>query len=404
MSRSLGADDLQTAVPNLTGTITLSGLERPVEVYRDRFGIPHIRAGSVHDAFFAQGFVHAQDRLWFMDYDRRRAYGRTAEFLGAASLEMDILMRRLQLGVSAQADYAALAEAVAGLGELESGSNNWVIHGSRTATGLPLLAGDPHRGLEVPNVYYQNHLACPEFDVIGYSFAGVPAFPHFGHNAQVAWCITHAGADYQDLFIERFAPGAPSRYEWQGEWHVASQKLETIAVRGAASVEIAVTSTHHGSIVAGNPADGYALALRYTATAKPNATFDCLLPMLLVKSVDELDAAMQHWVDPCNNFLMADVHGNVGYLLRGELPVRSLANAWLPVPGWTGEHEWLGQVPFEELPRLHNPTTGLIITANNRIVGDDYPHYVSLDWAAPYRAQRLRHRLQTLIAARGDGS
>jgi penicillin G amidase len=499
---------IRAAVPELTGTIRLQGLEGPVEIVRDELGIPHVRAGSTHDAFFAQGFYHAQDRLWQMEYDRRRAYGRWAELAGSSGLDQDILMRRLGLGRSAEADYAAFdaetramfdayaagvnafitttpalpvefsivgtqpapwqpwdgcaiykvrhvlmstwanklwrarqlrligpdlllklragahipapivippgsegivpldepdtlagAEAIAGLWEWAAGSNNWVLHGSRTASGLPLMAGDPHRALDVPNVYYQNHLACPEFDTIGYSFAGVPGFPHFGHNAEVAWCITNGGADYQDLYVEKFAPGDPTRYEYQGAWLPAERRRETIVVHGADPVEIDVTVTRHGPIVQGDPAGGYALALRYTATTRPNAGFTAFPRMLRARKVAELDEAMRPWVDPSNNFLMADRQGTIGYLLRGQIPLRDRANAWLPVPGWTGAHEWTGEIPFETLPRSRNPETGYIATANNRIVGDDYPYFVALDWTPPYRAQRLAARLHDLTGA-----
>ena len=504
----LDEQSVRAAVPDLTGTTRLQGLEGPVEIVRDELGIPHARAGSTHDAFFAQGFYHAQDRLWQMEYDRRRAYGRWAELVGPTALDQDILMRRLGLGRSAAADYAAFddetramfdayaagvnafisttptlpvefgivgtrpepwqpwdgcaiykvrhvlmstwanklwrarqlrligpelllklragahipspivippgsegvvpvdepdtlagAEAIAGLWEWAAGSNNWVLHGSRTASGLPLMAGDPHRALDVPNVYYQNHLACPEFDVIGYSFAGVPGFPHFGHNAEVAWCITNGGADYQDLYVEKFAPGDPTRYEYQGAWLPAERRRETIAVHGLDPVELDVTVTRHGPIVQGDPASGYALALRYTATDGPNAGFTAFPRMVRARTVAELDETMRPWVDPSNNFLMADRQGTIGYLLRGQIPLRDRANAWLPVPGWTGAHEWAGAIPFEELPRSRNPETGYIATANNRIVGDDYPYFVALDWTPPYRAQRLKARLHDLTGA-----
>jgi len=502
---AIDAADLRAALPNLTGDLSLAGLDGPVEILRDSLGVPHIRANSTHDAFFGQGFAHAQDRLWQMDYDRRRAAGRWAEWAGPAWVDMDILMRRLGLAPSAEVDYAAFddetramfdayaagvnafigstatlpieyglvgatpepwqpwdgcavykvrhvlmgafgtklwrarilqtlgpemvvklrdgggtagpvvtlpgveyaalpdaAESVFGTEALEgtwdwaAGSNNWALTGERTASGLPLLAGDPHRPLEVPNVYYQNHVTCPEFDVIGYSFAGVPGFPHFGHNAEVAWCITHAGADYHDLFIERFAPDDPTRYEFRGEWREAERRRETIAVRGGAAREIDVTVTHHGPIVVGDPAGGLALALRYNATAGPNLGFTTFVPMLRSRTVAELDATMPQWVDPANNFLMADRQGTVGYLMRGQIPLRAHANAWLPVPGWTGEHEWEGQIPFEALPRLRDPQSGYVVTANNRFVADDYPYYVALDWAPGHRAARITTRLTAL--------
>jgi penicillin amidase len=144
------------------------------------------------------------------------------------------------------------------------------------------------------------------------------------------------------------------------------------------------------------------MAMRYTAICEPNTGFRCLLPMLRASDVQEMDAAMREWVDPANNLIMADVEGNIAYLTRGKLPVRSVANAWLPVPGWTGEHEWQGFVPFEELPRALNPGTGYLATANNRIVGNDFPHFIALDYAPPSRAQRILAHLGQMRDATVD--
>ena len=500
----LTPDDMKAALPDTSTPMSLAGLDGTVEVYRDSYGIPHVRAQSTDDAFFAQGFVTAQDRLWHMDYDRHRAYGRWAELSGPVGLEQDLVMRRFWLDASARSDYQVLgqgaramldsytagvntfinstkhipveyllvgaepepwqpwdclsvfkvrhilmgvflskmwrarlvndlgpekaaallpgyqeghllilppgasyagpavsglddlskgAEAVSWFNESDAGSNNWVLAGSRTASGKPLLAGDPHRALDTPNVYYQNHIACPEFDAVGLSFPGIPGFPHFGHNEWVAWCVTHTGADYQDLFVERFQEGDPARYEFRSQWLQAQVYHETIRVRGDDPVPIDVTVTHHGPIVAGDPARGYGIAFRYTATAGPNAWAQALLAMLLAKSADDLEESMRPWVDPCNNFLFADVQGNIGWRTRGQLPVRSRANAWLPVPGWTGEHEWNGVVPFQEMPRMRNPETGYIVTANNRVVGEEYPHYIALDYVPEFRARRITDRL-----------
>ena len=499
--------DLARAVPNTSETVNLKGMGASAEVYRDVYGIPHVRAGSTWDAFLAQGFVTAQDRLWHMDYDRHRAYGKWAEYTGPAGLDQDTMMRRFRLEASARTDYQAVgeearmvldayaagvnafigtthtlpieysivdaqpqlwqpwdslaifkvrhilmgvfeaklwrarlvhhlgaeraarlfpgypqgqlqvlppgasydgpiedgldelslgAQALNWLGETESGSNNWVLAGSRTASGKPLLAGDPHRAPEVPNVYYQSHLACPEFDAIGLSFPGVPGFPHFGHNQHVAWCVTHANADYQDLFVERFSSEEPPRYEFKGEWRPAEVYHETIAVKGGSPVELDVTVTHHGPIIAGDPARGFGVAFRYTATAAPNRSADALLPMIRAASASELEESMRPWVDPANNFVYADIHGEIGYLTRGQVPIRSKANAWIPVPGWTGEHEWKGAIPFEEMPRSRNPETGYIVTANNRITSPEYPHYIGFDFTPGFRAERVTARLLAL--------
>ncbi len=516
-----------SALPDTVSDMTLPGLEGEVTIARDGFGIPHVKAESEHDAYFGQGFATAQDRLWHMDYDRARAYGRWAELIGPDGVEHDLMMRRFQIRASVERDWLALSEdaramfeayaagvnafvessdalpveyaligaepdpwrpqdclavfkvrhimmgvfegktwraklvntfgperatsllkgygqewrdrvksiwgderassfssqlvivppgaesesdiiegidhletglaAVEWLKDDDSGSNSWAVHGSRTASGKPLVAGDPHRGLDTPNVYYQNHIACPDFDVIGLSFPGCPGFPHFGHNEHVAWCVTHAGADYQDLYVEKLREGEQgTEYEFRGEWRPATVSEETVSVKGGDDVRLDVVSTGHGPIIAESDDGSMGLAFKYTATSGPNLGFECLRRMLRSQSVDEVDESMRDWVDPCNNFVFADVHGDIGYLNRGQIPIRSMANAWLPVPGWTGDHEWDGAIPFEDLARIRNPEDGLIVTANNRIVGDDYPYYISLSFAPDHRARRILDRLSGL--------
>ena len=509
----INRSDLEKAVPETVNLVKVAGLNAPVRIYRDAYGIPHAQATTMEDAFFAQGFFTAQDRLWHMDYDRHRAYGRWAEFAGQSGLEQDRFMRRLRLEASARNDYAfvnaearamldayaagvnafmqtsdhmpveyqlletspeawqpwdglavfkvrhvlmgtfegkawrhkllarigarrtarlhpgyqpghllilppgaeflgeatgALEELERGaaladrLKELEYGSNHWTLSGQLTESGKPLLAGDPHRGLDTPNVYYQNHIACPDFDVVGVSFPGVPGFPHFGHNQHVSWGVTHTGADYQDLFVERFDGNNPTYYEFRGQKRRAETFRETIKVRGNASEDVSITVTHHGPVISEGPEQGIGIAFRYTQTAEPNRTAEALLGMMRARSAAELDESMKEWVDPVNNFLFADVDGNIGYLTRGRVPIRSRANGWLPVPGWTGQHEWEGYIPFEEMPRSHNPETNYIVTANQRVVDHDYPYYVGLDHAPEFRARRISIRLGELDGATVD--
>jgi penicillin amidase len=262
-----------------------------------------------------------------------------------------------------------------------------------------LVAGDPHRTLEVPNVYYQNHIACPEFDAIGISMPGVPGMFHFGHNADVAWCVTHAMADNQDLFVERF--DADGRYEFRGEWLPTEQRIESVEVRDGAPIDTDITLTHHGPVIFGDPQSGEAITMRWTATDRPNTTLQALLPMLLASSVDELEEAMRPWVDPCNNLVSADRSGAISYLHRGRVPLRPRSNGWTPVPGWTGEHEWEGDVAFEDLPRMRNPDAGYIVTANNRISADEQP-YLGMDYAAEYRARRVLDRLAAIDDATAE--
>ncbi|MCH8886413.1 MAG: penicillin acylase family protein [SAR324 cluster bacterium] len=546
-SHTLSPEDLRAAVPPVAGEGLCPGLEAPLTVYRDAHGIPHLRASSEHDAWFGQGFVTAQDRLWQMEYDRRRAAGRWAEVVGREALEGDLQMRRFRIprymaavlpglapttramleayaaGVNAFIEDSQkrgrplgiefgltgiepepwraedslavfcvrhilmgvweakvwrvrLAQALGpegaaafypgyepgqvvmappggryggallnaaqtlaeGLSHLtflkhgtEDGSNNWVVGGAHTASGKPLLAGDPHRALDVPNVYYQNHVACGEFDVIGFSFPGVPGFPHFAHNARVAWGITHGNADYQDLFIERFertpAAGQPPRYRFQGQWLTAEHASETVAVRGESPVTIDTWATRHGPVIAGGPAarpengagnpsagakdatgdsaavprDGAysaALAFGYTALEAPNGTLDAMREMVFSQDADQLEAALESWVDPVNNLVYFDLDGDFGYRTRGTVPVRHAANAWLPVPGWSGEHEWRGRVPFGEMPNLRNPARGFAVTANNRITDEHYPHYIGHEYAPGFRAERIETRLAEAIA------
>jgi penicillin amidase len=206
-------------------------------------------------------------------------------------------------------------------------------------------------------------------------------------------------ADYQDVFVERFDPTDPTRYEFRGEWRCADVRHETVEVRGGKPVDVAITVTHHGPVVLGDPATGHAVSLRYTATAELNRTFDAFVPMLRATSADDLEAAMRPWVDPGNNLVFADVHGTIGYRTRGVVPVRARANAWLPVPGWDGAHEWQGAIPFEAMPALRDPAAGWIATANSRIADADYPHYLGLDYAPDFRTRRLAARLRDLRGA-----
>ena len=504
ISEKINRQDLKSAIPSLTGSVQLRGLQGTVKVFRDRYGIPHMKAESELDAFFAQGFVTAQDRLWHMEYDRRRGSGRWAEAVGESAVAQDKMMRRFRLEASAKADYQVmdphtkdvfdayaagvnafitsgdalpveyritrlepepwqpwdgltaykvrhismgvfeskvwrarmvrevgpeaagklfpgfepgylmilppgstspgpldeglkeLAEGAAGLNhlnEMDSGSNSWVLSGAETATGKPILAGDSHRAVDTPSAYYQNQVACPEFDVVGLSFPGVPGFPHFGHNGRVSWSVTHTAADYQDLYVERFQDG---KYLYKDRWLDAETHDETIKVRDGTDVHTKVTVTQHGPVIAGYPDQGSGLAFKYTATERASTWPEILWRMLRVENSKELVDSMSGWVDPCNNLLFADIHGNMGYLCRGRIPIRSRVNGWLPVPGWMGEHEWEGDIPFDELPVSINPPEGYIATANNRPVGDDYPHYIAIDFTPEFRVRLVTEGLKSL--------
>lgn len=499
------------AVPDLTGEVALPGLEAEVTVLRDPLGVAHIHAGSMRDAFFAQGFCHAQDRLFQMELNRRRALGRSAEWLGPSAFAADALSRRLGVegasrrdaaalgdeakmmieayaaGVNAfvasgapvpieytllgatpepwegwqtiavmrrlgllmgsvwfklwraaalpvageavtslryddggrdfllmpqgaeadrwRASLADLAPAVAALMEAAEpdatggGSNNWAVSAGLSATGRPLLAGDPHRVFELPNMYAQGHLACPEFDVIGLTVPGVPGFPHFAHNGKVAYCVTHGFADIHDLYVERFDEGA-GHAMFQGMWEPVKRRVESVAIRGAAPREVEIVETRHGPVIAGNPESGHALTLKSVQFSETDLSFDCLPRMARAKDVTSLYEAARGWGLIDHNLVAGDTKGHIGWLLRARLPKRGRECGWLPMPGWTGEHEWQGWIPHEEMPVLHDPEGGIIVTANNRIAAEDHPDYLLTDCHPPYRARRVAALLKSDPATR----
>jgi penicillin amidase len=273
------------------------------------------------------------------------------------------------------------ADGATGKGDAFGGSNNWALSGSRTASGLPLLAGDPHRELESPNVYVQGHIACPDWDVLGLGIAGVPGFSHFGHNSRVAWCITHGMIDDQDLY--QFSSPPP-----------AQRRVEMIEVRGAQPVEVEVAISQRGPLIAED------MALSWTGTAELNTGFDTFRPMLRAASVAELFDAMAPWVEPGNNLLAGDVEGTIGYLTRGRVPIRTKLEAALsPVPGEDQSYRWTGWVPSGDLPRISNPECGFLFSANNKILASADGPYLGTDLAAPWRALRIVEALSGLTRA-----
>ncbi|WP_458094530.1 penicillin acylase family protein [Roseomonas sp. WA12] len=499
---------LQDALPPIEGELRVPGLSAPVEVLRDTHGIPHLRAATVPDAWFALGFVHAQDRLFQMELTRRRALGRAAEWLGAPAAEADILVRRLGMeaacrrdhqalgeaaramldsyaaGVNAfltsgapvpieytlldaqpepwegwhsiavmrrlgllmgsvwfklwraaalpvvgaeqvgklryddggedllcippgetaarhEADLSALAPAIRALleslglpgDETGGGSNNWVVGPSRSSTGRPVLAGDPHRVFEIPNMYTQHHVACDAFDMIGLTVPGVPGFPHFAQNGRVAYCVTHAFMDIHDLFLERFDERGAQVMQ-AGEWVPVRRREESIAVRGGETRRFEVLETPNGPVIAGDARDGTALSLRSVQFAETDLSFDCLPRMTGAESVEGLFEATRGWGLIDHNLVAADTAGHIGHLVRARVPRRGRDSGWLPMPGWTGEHAWQSWIPHDDMPRAIDPAEGLIVTANNRVVADDHPDYLCTDCHPPYRAQRILDRLR----------
>ena len=537
--------------PKIDGEIQLEGLNGPVDIYRDQMGIPHIYASTSHDLFFAQGYVHAQDRFWQMDTWRHIGSGTLSEMFGGGQIETDTFLRTLGWRLTAEQEYAefdsdskaiidsytegvnaylkdhdttalSLEYAILGLlspdykiqswtpvnsltwgkamawdlrgnmgEEIERavllktltpkqvaelfpaypedhpvivnkigdgtsakaplqfsafdipnktlsalehnaslldlalgpagdgiGSNSWAISGSRTATGMPLLANDPHLGIQMPSIWYQAHLecrpvtdACP-YNVAGFTFASVPGII-IGHNDRVAWGFTNVGPDVMDLYIERVNPDNPNQYEVNGQWVDFATRAETIRVVGGETMDVTVRLTRHGPVISesygqlknentdNDPEfvpfkeraglelpEQYVIALKWTALSL-STPFKAIWGLDRAQNWEDFRAAASNFHIPAQNLLYADVEGNIGYQMPGDIPTRARGDGTIPVPGWTDEYEWTGFIPFEELPYTLNPPEGYIATANNQVPPFDYPNLITHDWDYGFRAQRI---------------
>ena len=512
---------LRSSLPQVDGEIRLTGLEAPVTVVRDRFAIPHIEAQSLRDAGFALGFVHAQDRLWQMEFQRRLGAGRLSEIVGPAAVAGDRFMRTLGLYRRADASFAhlkpatrawldayaagvnayletrsgalpveflilrqdaiepwkpadslvwlrvmaldlslnwrdelararlarrlsreqiadlwpdypddapvtlselaaglpfdALAEALPPAPLRGQGSNAWVVAGSRSATGAPLLANDPHLGLQAPGIWYLAHLRSPEAELIGATLPGVPAVA-LGHNGRVAWGLTNTGPDTQDLFVERIDPSEPGRYLAPGGSLPFATREEVIRIKGEEPVVLEVRETRHGPVLSDLLPDpettfgeGHAVALSWTGLAEDDATLQALLELGSTRDWPAFVAALSGVGSPMQNVLYADVEGHIGLIAPGRVPVRGSGDGRWPVPGWTGAYDWQGFIPYDELPRALDPPDGVLLNANNRIVPEGYPHFLTADWEPAYRARRLeaalegdRHSLESFARLQAD--
>ena len=273
-----------------------------------------------------------------------------------------------------------------------SGSNAWAAHGSTTTSGLPLIAGDPHRLMELPGVYQQIRLACPEFDAIGFAFPGVPGLPHFAHTGSTAWAITNAMADYQDLFIEELrwvSDFTGERIEARGAegWEPVVVSFETIRVRDGEAVSVEIIETDRGPVISETP-DGGALSLRFPARFEGRLGFEALLPLLRSRNVSEVEAAFDAWVEPVNSVVAADVHGSVRHFLAGLVPQRNPANRRLPAPAFSARHDWEGQ--YVILPRAE--VQQFAVSANDRAAGGG--DQVAMEFAPAHRARRIRELLE----------
>jgi penicillin amidase len=533
---------IRRSFPKLDGSIALPGLSEEVQIIRDSMGVPHIYAKNEHDLFMVQGYVHAQDRFFQMDFWRHIGTGRLAEMFGEDLVNTDIFLRTMgwariaqdeiknldprtlnilqayadgvnayleeHRGASLSFEYVllgllspdydvepwelvhtmtwakvmafdlsgnsygwqdltraqlykqlspekakelepvypsnhpyivpdtttmeALIEHVLTVDKNQPGSdpassnsiswintgpllgsNSWVVSGSRTTTGYPLLANDPHLGIQMPAIWYEVGLHCQpvsdscRFNVTGFSFAGDPGVI-IGHNSNIAWGFTNAGPDVLDLFIEKINPENPNQYEVNGEWKEMTFAEETINVAGGQPIQLTVRQTRHGPIFSDiddafdalekttnlEVPSPYAVSIRWTAF-EPSAIFRAILNMNLATDWASFREALREFDVPSQNMIFADVDGNIGYQTPGNIPIRSSGDGLLPVPGWTDEYDWQGYIPFDELPTSYNPSQGFIVTANNAIVGSEYPYLISKSWDLGYRANRISELIQS---------
>jgi penicillin amidase len=513
---------LRGSLSQTAGTLSVVGIDNPIEIVRDEDGVPHIYANTESEALFGLGYVHAQDRLWQMEFQRRVGHGRLSEILGDATLETDKFLRTLGvsraaeqawqhatptevkvltyyvagvnafisehkgrqlpieftiLGVepepwtpqdtlvwakmmswdlgsnwgdellrtkltahlgaertnelmmpyspndpiilppsapipdgpalsSAETNYLSDTKAIdqllainqtiqlsLGLGGKAIGSNNWVVGGAHTTTGKPLLANDPHLGAQIPSIWYLAHLNGGRLNAIGSTLPGMPGIV-IGHNQDIAWGITNTTPDVQDLFVERI--NEQNQIEYKGQWQDLQIVEETIKVKGQPDVVLPVRIGPHGPIISDVLDDSSDhLAFRWTALDEEDHIVEAFNGIARARNWQQFTNALARYSAPMQNFVFADWDNNIGYYAPGRLPIRAKGDGMAPVPGWTGEYDWLGYVPFDQLPHSHNPEEGMIVTANNRVTPDAYPYVVGNSYAAPYRAQRILQLLQS---------
>jgi penicillin amidase len=464
---------LSTSLPRTAGEIVLGGINGPVEIVRDRRGVPHISATNQFDAAFALGFVHAQDRLWQMESMRYIGAGRLSEIVGRKGLRLDRFMRTLGIYRLAEAQYKTLslpvrrtlnayargvnawiekrrdslpiefvflghtpkpwkpadslvwakimglklsgnfsdellraqlagilnAEQIRQLWPENSGkgraSDAWAVAGKRTLSGKPLLANDPHLGFSVPVTWYLADIKSPGFTAAGATVPGLP-FVILGHNKNIAWGMTSTQSDLQDIFIERPDPNDSSRYLTPEGSEPFKTRREVIKIEGGGEETLNVRETRHGPVISDISGLGLKkqiMALSATFLKPGDKTPEAFFKLNRAGNWAEFLDAMKDFQAPQENFVYADKAGNIGFIAPGLVPIRKSGRGRVPMPGWTGEADWTGYVPFDALPRTFNPPSGRIVAANNRIIPPGYPYFITDDWAPGYRARRIKSLL-----------
>ncbi len=539
------------ALPKTRGTVKLEGLNQAVEIVRDEHAVAHIYASTPEDLFFAEGYTHAQERFWQMEFQRRLAAGRLSEIFGETTLSTDRYLRQFnfhglteqsyalldadskrvidaytagvnayirgrkpaklglefallglqgvkidieewtpvdsmiwgeimvynqsdqmetelaniaqlaEVGTAMYADLhpayrsdrptiiqtedwktgqsSALAPAGFSLADLElirtiggrlemsspapaelaalglgpsGGSNSFAVAGSKTTTGKALLANDPHMAVSMPAIWYEVGLHCVEktpdciYELRGFSLPGVPGIL-IGHNDRIAWGLTNANFDAEDVFIERTNPDDPNQYEVNGKWQKMDIRREEIKVYGQDEpVVIYVRSTRNGLVATDELTDQtpftynadrpqpYVLAYAWTGL-EPMRTIQSVLMVNRAQNWEDFNQALQYFDVGKQNMLYADVDGNIGYVMPGKVPVRAKGDGTLPVPGWNDDYRWTGFIPYEKLPRVFNPKQGFIVTSNNpQLREGDYNYLLSKDYDRGQRAARITQMIQ----------
>lgn len=265
------------------------------------------------------------------------------------------------------------------------GSNNWVVSGAHSASGKAMLANDPHLEFALPSIWYEMHLSAGTMNVAGVTLPGLPGVV-IGHNDTIAWGMTNFGADVQDLYLETFDPDNPRRYLVDGEWKDAQVRKEVIHIQGQRDHEVDVTVTRHGPLMINRPGERY--ALRWVAT-EPGVWKFPFITINAATNWEEFTAALRDFPGPTQNFVYADAAGNIGYYGAGLVPIRPKGDGNLPLRGDQSVNDWKGYIPFEQLPHVYNPPTGIIATANAKVVPADYPYVVATRWETPDRTERI---------------